>query len=114
MTLTPYLHFSFPKRHPNPSRTPAQAFKHFAKRFWRSLPRERRGEDAACAISGFRDCLRAPNSTGFECGGRAEDQFRDTEVVSGEVLFELVFAGYDVVGIDRCFFEVFVRIWSFW
>ena len=114
MTLTSCLHFSFPKRHRKPISNTRADIQTFSKRFWRSLPRERRGEDAACAISGFRDCLRAPNSTGFECGGRVEDQFQDTEVASGEVLFELVFAGYDVMGIDRCFFEVFVRIWSFW
>ena len=32
-----------------------------------------------------------------------------TEVASGEVLlFELVVAGYDVMGIDWCVFEVFL------
>ena len=137
MTLTSYLHFSFPNQSatrtftlwlshltftfpsqsvtPNPSRTPAQTFKHLKPILEITAKgEERRGEDAACAISGFHDCLRTPDSTGFQGGVRAEDQFQDTEVASGEVLFELVVAGYDVMGINCCFFEVFVRIWSFW
>jgi hypothetical protein len=106
MTLTSCLHFSFPKRHPKPISNTRTDIQTSRNQFGDHC--QGRGEDAACAITGFRDWLRTPDSTGFQCGVRAEDQFLDTEVASGEVSFELVVAGYmmsrALIGVSLRFF----------